>query len=55
MTLNEMLNAVINRFGFEHEHTISFARTIETSTLSIENLKSIFEQVMAKPIFSDEI
>lgn len=55
MTTEQMIDAVANKFGLEDERTIFFAGFAECATLSVENLKSIFEQTMAKPIFSDEI
>ena len=53
MTKTEMLNNLIQRFGFEHQNPIHFAIMMQKK-YSNRALKLAYELFMQDPIFDDE-
>ena len=47
MTREEMLDLVVQKFGFEHEYTIQFAESIEW--MGREELETLLYEVLALP------
>jgi hypothetical protein len=52
MTKNEMLTLVIQKFGFEHQHTVEFAEAIEW--LGLAESENLLYETLDLPIEADE-
>lgn len=53
MTITEMQNAIVEKFGFEHEHTIHFFEITEYK-FAKKIIHHYFDKYMAMDITDDE-
>ena len=49
MTIEQMQNEIIKRYGFEHKRTIQFFRLCESDT-SLNKIESTYKRFMAWPL-----